>query len=32
MMIAVFDFPEAGAEATRTPVLAVDHVRREPLS
>ncbi len=32
MMIAVFDFPEAGSEPTHVPVLAVDEVRGEPLS
>ena len=32
MMIAVFDFPEAGSEPTHVPLLAVDHVRGEPLS
>ena len=30
MMIAVFDFPDAGSEPTHVPVLAVDHVRGEP--
>jgi hypothetical protein len=32
MMIAVFDFPNAGAEPTHIPVLALDHVRGEPLT
>ena len=32
MMIAVFDFPEAGSKPTHVPVLAVDEVRGEPLS
>ena len=32
MIIAVFDFPEAGSEPTHVPVLAVDEVRGEPLS
>ncbi|MEV7396756.1 glycoside hydrolase family 16 protein [Aeromicrobium sp. NPDC092404] len=32
MMIAVFDFPEPGADATHVPVLAVDGVRADPLS
>lgn len=32
MIIAVFDFAEAGSEPTHVPVLAVDEVRGEPLS
>ena len=32
MMIAVFDFPDPGSELTHAPVLAVDHVRGEPLT
>ena len=32
MMIAVFDFPDAGSEPTHVPVLAVDHVRGAPLT
>ena len=32
MIIAVFDFPDAGLEPTHIPVLAVDHVRGEPLT